>query len=120
MRQWPHIARRRHLSQSLGHDTYKMINSTIINVIKTEILQKFTRNHKNSLKLSSQKSNMAFYAKMLQEKDSVYTQLRDRSGRFIRNRFYQIKGSVQHDDLSWRGDLAELNQKCHMNFSLEV
>ena len=29
-----------------------------------------------------------------------------------------IKGSVQSDSLSWRYDLAELNPKCHINYSI--
>ena len=28
----------------------------------------------------------------------------------------KIKGSAQHDSLSWRYNLAKLNLKCHMNY----
>ena len=33
----------------------------------------------------------------------------------LAGRAHQVKGSVKHDFLSWRCDLATVNPKCHMN-----
>ena len=55
--------------------------------------------------------NRRTYERPLQSRSSP-------SGRSGRGRLNQIIRSLQRDVLSWRDDLAKLNPKCHINYSI--
>ena len=54
---------------------------------------------------------------MFLEKEAERPKLRDRSG-IRQSGLAESKESVKRDVLSWRCDLAKLNLKCHMNYSI--